>query len=134
MLHNSAIDGACARITRDEATPQTDKMHVSENLAQIDQVSSFKPSSPIHEVSFCSTVIHHRASDRQDVRARKPGSTRSSFELQSFYVQQPNRLRNVLIQQSDCHLTHSEIVENFTQEAQREKMNGALLGSASTGG
>jgi hypothetical protein len=38
------MNPACARVTPDEATPQTDKMCVRENLTQIDQVSSFKPS------------------------------------------------------------------------------------------
>jgi hypothetical protein len=55
------MNPACARVTPDKATPQTDKICVRENLAQIDQVSSFKPSSPIHGAPFRSTVIHHRA-------------------------------------------------------------------------
>jgi hypothetical protein len=55
------MNPACARVTRDKAMPQTDKMCVRENLTQIDQVSSFKPSSPIHGAPFRSTVIHHRA-------------------------------------------------------------------------
>jgi hypothetical protein len=55
------MNPACARVTPDEATPQTDKMCVRENLAQTDQVSSLKPSSPIHGAPFRSTVIHHRA-------------------------------------------------------------------------
>jgi hypothetical protein len=56
------MNPACERVTLNEATPQTDKMCVRENLAPLQQVSSLKPSSPIHGAPFRSTVIHHRAS------------------------------------------------------------------------
>ncbi len=36
-------------------------MDERDDLTQVDQVSIFMPSSPIHGASFRSTVIHHRA-------------------------------------------------------------------------